>query len=83
MKIVAIGNSQGIRLPKLLLEQVGIKDEVEVEADGNTLILRSAKKSPRQGWGKAFQVMAEQRDDQLLDMKVSASTWDQDEWEWK
>jgi antitoxin MazE len=83
LKIVAIGNSRGVRLPKPLLEQAGIEEEVEVEADGNTLILRSVKKAPRQGWEKAFQVMSEQGDDELLDSKSGASAWDQEDWEWK
>ena len=83
LKIVAIGNSRGVRLPKSLLEQAGIEGDVEVEVDGNTLILRSKKKGPRQGWEKAFQVMSEQGDDELLDSKSMASAWDQEEWEWK
>ncbi len=83
LKIVSIGNSQGVRLPKPLLEQTGIAGEVEIEIDGNTLILRSTKKSPRQDWGKAFQLMSEQREDQLLDTKHINTDWDQDEWEWK
>ena len=83
LKIVPIGNSRGVRIPKPLLEQAGIEDEVEVEADGNTLIFRSVKKGPRQGWEKAFQVMSEQGDDELLDAKSTASAWDQNEWEWK
>ncbi len=66
LKVVSIGNSRGVRLPKLLLEQVGIDREVEVEVEGNTLILRSPKKSARAGWAKAFQSMAEKEDDQLL-----------------
>jgi antitoxin MazE len=29
-RIVKIGNSQGIRIPKLLLEQTSLEDEVEL-----------------------------------------------------
>ena len=83
LKIVSIGNSRGVRLPKPLLEQAGIEGEVEVEADGNTLVLRSVKKGPRQGWEKAFRLMSEQGDDDLLDATSVSSTWDQEEWEWK
>ena len=83
LKIVAIGNSQGVRLPKPLLEQAGIVGEVEVEAEGNTLVLRSIKKAPRQDWGKAFKIMSEEGDDLLLDINSTSSAWDRDEWEWK
>jgi antitoxin MazE len=83
LKIVAIGNSRGVRLPKPLLEQAGIEGDVEVEVDGNALVLRAVKKGPRKGWEKAFQVMSERGDDGLLDSKSVASAWDQEEWEWK
>ena len=32
-RIVSIGNSQGIRIPKLLLEQTGLSGEVEIRAE--------------------------------------------------
>jgi antitoxin (DNA-binding transcriptional repressor) of toxin-antitoxin stability system len=40
-RIVRIGNSQGIRIPKLLLEQTGLADEVELEVEGDCLVVRS------------------------------------------
>ena len=83
LKIVSIGNSRGVRIPKPLLEQAGIENEVEIEADGNALVLRSVKKAPRQGWGQAFEQMAEHGDDQLLDAERMITQWEQDEWEWK
>ena len=82
-KIVKIGNSQGIRIPKILLEQSGLQDEVELEARDNQLIIR-AKQQPRHGWAEAFRQMAEAGDDQLLDGEApqSQSEWDNEEWEW-
>lgn len=81
-RIVKIGNSQGIRIPKLLLEQLHLSDEVELEVQQNQLIIRPAR-SVRQGWDEEFQKMAEQGDDQLLDQAATSLTrWDADEWEW-
>jgi len=40
-RIVRIGNSQGIRIPKLLLEQTGLSDEVELEVRGASLVVRA------------------------------------------
>jgi antitoxin MazE len=40
-RIVRIGNSQGIRIPKPLLEQTGLTDEVELEVEGDCLVVRS------------------------------------------
>lgn len=79
-RIVKIGNSQGIRIPKPLLEQSGIEAEVEIEVEGDRLIIRPAARS-RVGWDEAFATMAERKDDVLLD-DVSTTNWEQVEWEW-
>jgi antitoxin MazE len=79
-RIVKIGNSQGIRIPKLLLEQSGIEAEVEIEFQGDHLTIRQAKR-PRAGWHEAFRAMATQQDDILLD-EVQPTDWDQFEWDW-
>ena len=81
-RIVKIGNSQGIRIPKLLLARSNLAQEVEIEAEDDRIIIRSARK-PRQDWESAFRLMAERGDDELLDKDLPAQTqWDEDEWEW-
>ncbi len=81
-RIVKIGNSQGVRIPKLLLERSNLAEEVELEAQDNQLIIRSARQ-PRQDWESAFRAMAERGDDELLDKNSLAQTqWDEDEWQW-
>lgn len=79
-RIIKIGNSQGIRIPKPLLEQSGISEEVEIEVQDNYLIIRATPQS-RVGWDEAFLTMASQHDDVLLD-NVNTTEWDQLEWEW-
>jgi antitoxin MazE len=81
-RIVRIGNSQGIRIPKLLLERSNLAEEVELQALDNQIIIRSARE-PREGWGKEFQTMAAQADDRLLDNDSFLLTqWDANEWQW-
>jgi antitoxin MazE len=81
-RIVKIGNSQGIRIPKLLLERSNLAEEVELEAEDNRIIIRSARQ-PRQDWEIAFRAMAARGDDELLDKDLPAQTqWDEDEWQW-
>ena len=81
-RIVKIGNSQGVRIPKLLLERSNLAEEVELEAEDDRIIIRSTKQ-PRQDWERAFRVMAERGDDSLLNSSSSAQTqWDGDEWQW-
>ena len=82
LKVVQIGNSQGIRLPKPLLEQCGIRKEVEAEAIEGVIVLRPTKKKHRKGWEEAFQEMARQGDDQLL-MNENGSEFDESDWQWK
>ncbi len=82
--IVRIGNSQGIRLPKALIEQAGLtaESEVEVAVEDNALVIRAAHQ-PREGWDAMFQAMAAADDDTLLDSSApSTTTWDATEWEW-
>ena len=82
-KIIKIGNSQGIRIPKVILDQTGLHDEVEIQVDGECLIIQSSRK-PRAGWEESFAKMAVRRDDILLDsMDEIDHSFDKDEWEWE
>jgi len=81
-RIVKIGNSQGIRIPKPLLEQIGIVDDVELEVKDNQIIIHPLS-NPRQGWGAAFKEMAEKEDDLLvMDSGDISHSWDEEEWKW-
>ncbi len=81
-RIIKIGNSQGVRIPKLLLEQSSMSDEVELEAQDYQIVIRSAAR-PRQNWEELFRAMAEKGDDRLIDGDLNGhSSWDKDEWEW-
>jgi antitoxin MazE len=80
-RIVKIGNSRGIRIPKLLLDQTGFGEEVELELQDNSIVIR-ASHSHRYGWEERFKMMAEQGDDQLLDEQLQLSSWDDEDWEW-
>ncbi len=81
-RVVKIGNSQGIRIPKPLLEQTGIMGEVELEVDQNQIIIRPIL-NPRAGWDDAFVSMAEENDDVLIHgIKNNPHSWDEEEWQW-
>jgi antitoxin MazE len=82
-RVVRIGNSQGIRIPKPLIKQTGLGEEVEIQVEGNRLIIVSAGR-PRSGWESAFEKMAHSGDDALLDEGAPVPTaWEGDEWEWQ
>jgi antitoxin MazE len=81
-KIIAIGNSQGIRIPKPLLEQSGLTGDVELVARDGELVVRPAS-GPRATWTEAFRTMAAKGDDQPVDAPpASSSRWDEEEWAW-
>lgn len=81
-RIVKIGNSQGVRIPKLLLEQSNLGEEVELVLEGDQIILRPVQ-YVRQGWEEAFKAMRERNDDELLDATTPVKhAWDEEEWEW-
>lgn len=81
-RIVKIGNSQGIRIPKPVLDRLGFNEEVELEILPEQLIVRTPRLS-RQDWEDRFKAMAAAGDDKLLDgSPISLSTWDEREWEW-
>ncbi len=81
-RIVKIGNSQGVRIPKVVLEQTGLSGDVEIVVEGNRLVIIAAR-PPRHGWTEAFKSMAEANDDALLDEPVSTSTFDEEAWTWE
>ena len=72
-RIVKIGNSQGVRIPKLLLERSNLAEEVELEAQEHQIVIRSVRQ-PREGWQNAFRAMAERGDDELLNGDSSSQT---------
>ncbi len=82
-RIVKIGNSQGVRIPKLLLGELELGEEVELAVEEGQLVIRPVHRS-RCGWDEAFRQMAERGDDRMLDeTAVSLTPWDGDEWEWE
>jgi antitoxin MazE len=78
-RIVRIGNSQGIRIPKPLLEQAGLDGDVELVLEDGVLIVKPAQ--ARQGWDAAFQAMAEEGADRPLDAS-DGTRFDDEEWTW-
>jgi len=58
-----LGNSQGVLIPKPLLQQVGLVDQAEMRVEGDALVLRRPKAAPRTGWAEASMELAAAGDD--------------------
>jgi antitoxin MazE len=80
-RLVKIGNSQGVRIPKLVLDQLNLSSDVELEVQDDHLIVRPST-HPRADWAEQFRQMAERSDDQLLDADAPLTEWEATEWQW-
>ncbi len=81
LRLIQIGNSRGVRIPKAIIEQCDLKDEVELSVKDGVLTIASAP-NLRAGWDTAFRAMAEAGDDALLIPDDLGTEWDEKEWEW-
>ena len=81
-RIFRIGNSRGVRLPRALLEESGLGEQIELEAQQGQIVIRAAQR-PRAGWEEQFRAMAERGDDRLLDEgDLPATRWHGSAWTW-
>jgi len=80
-KLVRIGNSRGVRIPKPLLEQAGLENEVLLRVVKDGIVIEPADK-PRTGWGDAARILHERREDGLLD-EITPTDFDETEWVWE
>ncbi|HEU4365315.1 MAG TPA: AbrB/MazE/SpoVT family DNA-binding domain-containing protein [Candidatus Krumholzibacteria bacterium] len=75
-----IGNSRGLRLPKPLIEEAGLKDEVEITLRDGALVITSAE-HPRARWEGAVDLLLERREDYVIG-GAAPTRFDEEEWEW-
>ncbi len=82
VRLVKMGGSRGVRLPRLFLEEAEMDEEVEMEVQEGQVIIRLVPR-PRRNWEKEFGGMTARADDRLLDPKaLSLTGWDEEKWEW-
>ena len=79
-RLVRIGNSRGIRLPKPLIEQAGLTDEVDLRLQSGAITIR-ATAGARAGWAEAAKLMRARGEDHLLD-PPTPTRFDEEEWIW-
>lgn len=82
VELVRIGNSQGIRIPKPLVEELGLSQGIDMSIEGSALVLRRSV-HPRAGWEAAMAELNESGDDfPLLDESL-ANDFDESDWQWR
>ncbi len=73
--LINIGNSQGVRLPKAVIEQAGLTGALEIEVAGDAVIIRSAKR-PRDNWAEAASACHQAGEDQLDDWDATVGDFE-------
>lgn len=83
LQLRRIGNSQGVILPRPMLQQVGIENGIDLEIVDGAIVLRAAKQHPRDGWDESFAkaTAAGYTADNDLFNGIS-NEFDQTEWQW-
>ena len=80
-RLIRIGKSRGIRIPKLLIEQCGSGETVGLRVEQDRIVISSTSWQPRQGWEEAFQKAGASTEEQLS-LDTITNDFDQQEWEW-
>lgn len=62
IKLVSIGNSKGVRLPKLILQKYGFADELLLEETERGILLRKVD-DEKLSWEETFREMAQECED--------------------
>ncbi len=81
--LIRIGNSQGVRIPKAIIEQAHLSDkDLEFKIVDDGLLIQPVKK-PRQGWRKQFDKALQSQESGKIDEEwLDASLASDEDWEW-
>lgn len=61
VKLIPIGNSRGIRIPKILLQKYGLKNSLLIEETDRGLLLRN-KEETKLSWEETYKAMAKEKE---------------------
>jgi antitoxin MazE len=81
VKLVPIGNSKGVRIPRSVIQECAFGDEVDLSVKNGAVVLAPARQA-REGWDKAFAKATKGKDQELLVPDDLAHSWDEEEWTW-
>jgi antitoxin MazE len=61
-----MGNSQGVLIPKAIISQLGIGEDMDMTEENNAIVLPKANKPLRDGWFEASKKIVAAGDDVLV-----------------
>ncbi len=81
--LVKIGNSQGIRIPKPLIQQAHLEGkELDIQVVNQGILVTPSKK-PREGWKKAIETTLASKGSEASDSEwLDATLTSDDDLEW-
>jgi antitoxin MazE len=80
-ELIRIGNSRGVRIPKPLIEQCGLRKRVQLRVQDDCIIISSVRRA-REGWDAAFRAAGAAEKDALLLDSGATNEFDRKEWRW-
>jgi antitoxin MazE len=83
-KLVAIGNSRGLRIPKSIREEARLEDDVDLHVENGKLIVTPTKRHrPRQGWEQAVldDIAHRGKEEPDSDWLGVVNSWDDKGWQ--
>lgn len=80
-KLIQIGSSRGLRLPKLLIEKYDLSETLEIEEREDGLLIKK-KQKPREDWAEQFECAASQDKSNFDTLINLENKFDEEEWEW-
>lgn len=63
IKLIPIGNSKGVRIPKKLLQKYGLADTLLLEETDKGLLLRRKDDDRKLSWEATYKAMADEKED--------------------
>jgi len=84
VKLRNIGNSKGIIIPKEMIAQCNMEENVTIEVKDQQLIIRKAE-SPQIQWDTAFNNCIQESAEEKIDaqsMSDFPNQFDEEEWQW-
>jgi len=81
VKLVRIGNSRGIRIPKVILEQCGLQETADLQVERDRLVI-ARERRPRQGWEEAFVAAKLCSNEEFLLEALPSNKFDREDWRW-
>ncbi len=81
-RLVNIGNSRGVRIPKPLIEEAGLPEDVELHVRDGMIVI-SAARVTRAGWAEAARRLSDANQSESETHLPSVPTkFEESEWQW-